>query len=176
MQCSKPCWRAKPPALLALRFRCCKACHMAVATATPSPCRCSASAAAARTKACDEQKNESSDMVGTMRRAQGTCGLCKKPGPFKRIDGTSYLEVHHRTRLADGGEDRGANTAACCPTVIGKSTMAKRPGTRNPEFEGKVFVLHYFQKKSKSGIATPKEDMDIIRTRLKVAELMAKEL
>jgi phage-related protein len=32
------------------------------------------------------------------------------------------------------------------------------------------------RKKSKSGIATPKEDMDIIRTRLKVAELMAKEL
>ncbi len=44
------------------------------------------------------------------------------------------------------------------------------------KFEGKVFVLHCFQKKSKSGITTPKEDMDIIRTRLKVAELMAKEL
>jgi phage-related protein len=38
-----------------------------------------------------------------------------------------------------------------------------------------VFVLHYIQKKSKGGIAKPKEDMDIIRTRLKVAELMAKE-
>jgi phage-related protein len=31
------------------------------------------------------------------------------------------------------------------------------------------FVLHCFQKKSKRGIATSKEDMDIIRTRLKVA-------
>ena len=39
-----------------------------------------------------------------------------------------------------------------------------------------VFVLHCFQKKSKSGIATPKEDMDIIRARLKVAEVLAKEL
>lgn len=39
-----------------------------------------------------------------------------------------------------------------------------------------MFVLHCFQKKSKSGIATPKEDMDIIRTRLKVAEVLAKEL
>jgi hypothetical protein len=29
---------------------------------------------------------------------------------------------------------------------------------------------------SKSGIATPKEDMDIIRARLKVAEALAKEL
>ncbi len=39
-----------------------------------------------------------------------------------------------------------------------------------------VFILHCFQKKSKSGIATPKEDMDIIRARLKVAEALAKEL
>lgn len=44
------------------------------------------------------------------------------------------------------------------------------------KFEPAVFVLHCFQKKSKSGIATPKEDMDIIRARLKVAEALAKEL
>ena len=39
-----------------------------------------------------------------------------------------------------------------------------------------VFVLHCFQKKSKKGIATPKEDMDVIRGRLKMAEKIAKEL
>ena len=44
------------------------------------------------------------------------------------------------------------------------------------KFVEAVFVLHCFQKKSKSGIATPKEDMDIIRARLKVAEALAKEL
>ncbi|MCW2313307.1 type II toxin-antitoxin system RelE/ParE family toxin [Rhodoferax antarcticus] len=44
------------------------------------------------------------------------------------------------------------------------------------KFEDAVFVLHCFQKKSKSGIATPKEDMEIIRARLKVAEALAKEL
>ena len=43
-------------------------------------------------------------------------------------------------------------------------------------FEEAVFVLHCFQKKSKRGIATPKEDMNIIRARLKVAEALAKEL
>ncbi len=36
------------------------------------------------------------------------------------------------------------------------------------KFEEAVFVLHCFQKKSKSGIATPKEDLNIIRARLKV--------
>jgi len=44
------------------------------------------------------------------------------------------------------------------------------------KFEEAVFVLHCFQKKNKRGIATPKEDMDIIRTRLMVAEVLAKEL
>jgi len=39
-----------------------------------------------------------------------------------------------------------------------------------------VFVLHCFQKKSKKGIATPKEDMDVIRGRLRMAEKIAKEL
>lgn len=44
------------------------------------------------------------------------------------------------------------------------------------KFAEAVFVLHCFQKKSKSGIATPKVNMDIIRARLKVAEAMAQEL
>ncbi|CBW73692.1 unnamed protein product [Mycetohabitans rhizoxinica HKI 454] len=39
-----------------------------------------------------------------------------------------------------------------------------------------MFVLHCFQKKSKSGISTPKADIDIIRARLKVAEAWAREL
>ena len=44
------------------------------------------------------------------------------------------------------------------------------------KFEGAVFVLHVFQKKSKSGIATPKPDIDIIRERLKVAEKFSQEM
>ena len=44
------------------------------------------------------------------------------------------------------------------------------------KFAEAVFVLHCFQKKSKSGIATPKADMDIIHARLKAAEATAKEL
>lgn len=43
------------------------------------------------------------------------------------------------------------------------------------KFAQAVFVLHCFQKKSKTGIATPKEDIAIIRARLKIAEVMAKE-
>lgn len=44
------------------------------------------------------------------------------------------------------------------------------------KFKEAVFVLHVFQKKSKSGVATPKPDMDIVREHLKVAEKLAKEM
>jgi phage-related protein len=39
-----------------------------------------------------------------------------------------------------------------------------------------VFVLHCFQKKSRSGISTPKRDIDLIRARFKAAEAMALEM
>jgi phage-related protein len=38
------------------------------------------------------------------------------------------------------------------------------------KFEGVVYVLHAFQKKSKRGIATPKQDIELIETRLKRAK------
>ena len=44
------------------------------------------------------------------------------------------------------------------------------------KFAEAVFVLHCFQKKSKRGIATPKEDMDIVRARFKLAEALIQEL
>ena len=44
------------------------------------------------------------------------------------------------------------------------------------KFREAVFVLHVFRKKSKSGIATPKPDMEIIRERLKVAGKLSQEM
>ena len=42
-------------------------------------------------------------------------------------------------------------------------------------FAEAVYVLHAFQKKSKRGIATPKQEMDLVRQRLKEAERMHRE-
>jgi phage-related protein len=39
-----------------------------------------------------------------------------------------------------------------------------------------LFVLHAFQKKSKTGRETPQRDMDLIRQRLREAEEIAKEI
>jgi phage-related protein len=37
-------------------------------------------------------------------------------------------------------------------------------------FNDAIYALHAFQKKSKSGITTPKKDIDLIRQRLAEAE------
>jgi phage-related protein len=38
----------------------------------------------------------------------------------------------------------------------------------------KIYVLHAFQKKSKTGIKTPKQDVDVIKQRYKEAKELAK--
>lgn len=43
------------------------------------------------------------------------------------------------------------------------------------QFEEVVYVLHAFQKKSKTGIKTPKQEMDLVEKRLAAAQQMHKE-
>jgi phage-related protein len=42
------------------------------------------------------------------------------------------------------------------------------------KYAGKVYVLHAFQKKSKTGRATPRRDMELIKQRLREAEQIAR--
>ena len=42
-------------------------------------------------------------------------------------------------------------------------------------YEGAVYVLHAFQKKSKTGRETPRRDIELIKQRLREAEQIAKE-
>ena len=51
-----------------------------------------------------------------LSRAAGVCERCEKPAPFLRAkDSTPYLEVHHKIRLSNGGEDTVKNAIAICP-------------------------------------------------------------
>lgn len=65
--------------------------------------------------ACEFVRN--ADVVAeVLFRANGQCERCRKPGPFlRRTDSTPYLEVHHKTQLAVGGEDTLENAIALCP-------------------------------------------------------------
>ncbi len=48
------------------------------------------------------------------KAAKGICDLCGKPSPFVDKKGQPYLECHHVTRLADGGDDWISNAVALC--------------------------------------------------------------
>lgn len=55
-------------------------------------------------------------IVEVLERAQGHCEECKEPAPFiSRAKNEPYLEVHHKVRLADGGDDTVENAVALCP-------------------------------------------------------------
>ncbi len=66
--------------------------------------------------------------------------------PWKGLGGASVLEIV---------EDHDGNTYRAVYTV---------------RFENAVYVLHAFQKKSKTGIATAKADVDLIKRWLKLAK------
>lgn len=51
-----------------------------------------------------------------LQRASGYCEICGRPAPFKRADGSWYLETHHLKQLADDGPDAPEDVAASCPT------------------------------------------------------------
>lgn len=47
-------------------------------------------------------------------------------------------------------------------------------GVYTLHYAGALYVLHAFQKKSKTGRETPRRDMELIRQRLRLAEQIAK--
>lgn len=50
-----------------------------------------------------------------LEEANGVCECCSKTAPFRREDGSPFMEVHHLLRLADGGEDTIENAVGLCP-------------------------------------------------------------
>lgn len=51
-----------------------------------------------------------------LKKANGKCGRCKKPAPFKKSSNNEpYLEVHHCKPLSASGFDNMSNVIALCP-------------------------------------------------------------
>jgi predicted HNH restriction endonuclease len=71
----------------------------------------------------ERKERTSSDFVrnpyvvaATLHRANGFCEMPNCTSElFSRDDGTAFLEVHHITPLAEGGDDTLLNAAALCP-------------------------------------------------------------
>ncbi|MEQ9454561.1 MAG: HNH endonuclease signature motif containing protein [Phycisphaeraceae bacterium] len=71
-------------------------------------------------------------------RANGTCEACKKAAPFKRPNGSPFLEVHHIKRLADSGLDRPDRVAAICPNCHRRCHYSEDGNHYNSQLEDTV--------------------------------------
>lgn len=84
-------------------------------------------------------------VVGFALRAAQEGGKYPDAKPMKGFKGAGVLEI---VEDYDGDSYRAVYTA---------------------RFSDAVYVLHAFQKKSKKGVATPKHELDLIRSRLQQA-------
>jgi phage-related protein len=88
----------------------------------------------------------------------------------------------HALHFAQNGERHGAAKvlkgfgSAGVLEVIEDDADGTYRAVYTVRFQEAVFVLHCFQKKSKSGIGTPRKDMETIHIRLKAAGSVAKEI
>ncbi len=106
--------------------------------------------------------------IGTSKK-----DLQKFPDDVKQIMGYAIYLAQKGDRHQDAKPLKGfsgANTLEVVESYQGDTYRA----VYTIRFEGIVYVIHCFQKKSKKGITTPKPDIDLIRQRLKVAENLYK--
>ena len=108
--------------------------------------------------------------VGSSKR-----DLLSLPGPVVDLFGFALCLAQDGRKHEQAKPLRGFSSAGVLEVVEDWDRSTYR-AVYTVRFEGVVFVLHIFQKKSKRGVATPKADIDLIHQRLKAAEQMAKEL
>lgn len=91
-------------------------------------------------------------------------------------------EMGHGLYLAQMGDrhNHAKTRSGFCSAKVLELRESDRSGTYRVvytiEMAEFIFVLHAFQKKSKSGIATPQQEIDLIKRRLKDAKVLYIEL
>ncbi len=102
--------------------------------------------------------------VGTSKK-----DLLEFPESIKQIMGYAIYPAQKGDKHQDSKPLKGFGGAKTLEVVESHKSDTYR-AVYTVKFEGVVYVLHCFQKKSKKGIATPKPDIDLIQRRLKDAE------
>ncbi len=108
--------------------------------------------------------------VGSSKR-----DLRSLPGPVQDIFGYALYLAQVSRKHQDAKPLRGFGSAGVLEVVEDWDRSTYR-AVYTVKFRDVAFVLHVFQKKSATGAATPKADIDLIRERLKAAEQIAKEI
>ena len=76
-------------------------------------------------------------------QSKGRCERCTAEAPFRRLDETPYLEVHHVRALATGGPDTVANAVALCPNCHRAAHLSRKRGEIQSELEMRLASRGY---------------------------------
>lgn len=100
--------------------------------------------------------------------------ISRMPLEVKRVFGFAIRAAQRGAKYPDAKPLKGFGGAGVLEVVENFDGDTYR-AVYTVKFALTVFVLHCFVKKSKRGAETPKTELEIIRTRLKIAEALAKE-
>lgn len=76
-----------------------------------------------------------------LKRSGGICEGCGEKAPFRRDDGSAYLEPHHTTRVADDGPDHPSYVIALCPNCHQRAHHSIDRGAFKKRLERKLATL-----------------------------------
>src|SRR5271154_5468121 len=94
--------------------------------------------------------------------------LSAMPTDVRRHVGYALYAAQQGDKHADAKPLKGFGDAGVLEVVTRHDGDTFR-AVYTVRFARVVYVLHAFQKKAKRGIATPKQELDLVRTRLKTA-------
>jgi phage-related protein len=97
------------------------------------------------------------------------------PGPVQDHIGYALYIAQRGGKHRDAKTLSGLGSAGVVEVVTDYRGDAFR-AVYTVQFADGVYVLHAFQKKSKTRRATPRADLDLVRQRLREAERTAKEM
>jgi len=104
------------------------------------------------------------DFIGSSRE-----DLRGFPDEVKQDIGYALFEAQRGLKSASAKPLKGFGGAGVLEIVENFSSGTYR-AVYTVRFEKVIYVLHCFQKKSKHGIKTPKQDIELIKQRLELAE------
>ena len=119
--------------------------------------------------------------------------MAKTPKNFRPVEwvGSSYKdfisfpdtvqnEMGYALYLAQTGGIHGSAKplkgfgGACVVELVEDDRHGTYRAVYTVQFENAIYVLHAFQKKSRKGAKTPREEMELVRRRLRIAEADAR--
>lgn len=95
--------------------------------------------------------------------------LCSLPEPVQDEIGFALYQAQKGGMSHKAKAFKGFKSASVLE-IVERSVGETYRAVYTVEFEKVIAVLHVFHKKSKEGIKTPKQDIDLIKSRYKLAE------